>query len=74
MFFEPASRVPIPTTDVLSYIFTDPQYDQNKPVSLLITNTPYFKELISDIHSSMLMLPILPAQSPTPKPARSLAN
>ncbi|KAE8378625.1 hypothetical protein BDV26DRAFT_292023 [Aspergillus bertholletiae] len=32
MIFEPSSRVPLPTTDVLSYIFSDPPYDHDRPV------------------------------------------
>lgn len=32
MIFEPASRVPLPTTDVISYIFSDPPYDHDQPV------------------------------------------
>lgn len=32
MIFEPASRVPVPTTDVLSYIFSNPEYDHDEPV------------------------------------------
>lgn len=34
MIFEPAERVLLPTKDLLSYIFDDPPYDQDKPVSL----------------------------------------
>lgn len=33
MIFEPAERVLLPTKDLLSYIFDDPPYDQNKPVN-----------------------------------------
>ncbi|KAJ5526555.1 hypothetical protein N7513_010714 [Penicillium frequentans] len=32
MIFEPAERVLLPTKDLLSYIFDDPPYDQNKPI------------------------------------------
>ncbi|KAJ5483836.1 Phenylacetyl-CoA ligase epaB [Penicillium diatomitis] len=32
MIFEPSERAQIPTTDLLSYIFDSPQYDQNKPI------------------------------------------
>ncbi|OGM48318.1 putative AMP-binding enzyme [Aspergillus bombycis] len=32
MIFEPPSRVPLPTTDVISYIFSDPPYDHDQPV------------------------------------------
>lgn len=33
MIFEPAERVLLPTKDLLSYIFDDTPYDQDKPVS-----------------------------------------
>lgn len=33
MIFEPAERVLLPTKDLLSYIFDDPPYDQDQPVS-----------------------------------------
>ncbi|KAJ5224167.1 AMP-dependent synthetase/ligase [Penicillium citrinum] len=32
MIFEPAERVLLPTKDLLSYIFDDPPYDQDKPI------------------------------------------
>lgn len=32
MIFEPAERALLPTKDLLSYIFDDPPYDQDKPV------------------------------------------
>lgn len=32
MIFEPAERTLLPTNDLLSYIFHDPPYDQDKPV------------------------------------------
>ncbi|KAJ5688520.1 hypothetical protein N7462_002912 [Penicillium macrosclerotiorum] len=32
MIFEPAERVVLPTKDLLSYIFDDPPYDQDKPI------------------------------------------
>ncbi|KAL6235283.1 hypothetical protein BDW75DRAFT_230463 [Aspergillus navahoensis] len=32
MIFEPELRVPIPTTDILTYIFANPYYDPHKPV------------------------------------------
>lgn len=43
MIFEPASRVPLPTTDVISYIFSDPPYDHDQPViiSFLWLSTEY---------------------------------
>lgn len=34
MIFEPDLRVPVPTQDLLSFIFDDPQYDQDDPVSM----------------------------------------
>lgn len=33
MIFEPAERVLLPTKDLLSYIFDEPSYDQDQPVS-----------------------------------------
>lgn len=33
MIFEPAERVVLPTRDLLSFIFDDPPYDQDQPVS-----------------------------------------
>jgi hypothetical protein len=32
MIFEPAERTLLPTKDLLSFIFDDPPYDQDKPV------------------------------------------
>lgn len=32
MIFESPERVDLPTKDLLSFIFDDPQYDQDKPV------------------------------------------
>lgn len=32
MIFEPAERLHIPTKDLLSYIFDNPEYDQDEPV------------------------------------------
>jgi hypothetical protein len=33
MIFEPAVRTLLPTKDLLSYIFDEPEYDQDQPVS-----------------------------------------
>lgn len=38
MIFEPAERILLPTKDLLSYIFDDPPYDQDQPVSLEAKN------------------------------------
>lgn len=35
MIFEPELRVEVPTTDVVSYIFSNPDYDHDEPVSVL---------------------------------------
>lgn len=35
MIFEPAERTLLPTKDLLSYIFDDPPYDQDKPVGFI---------------------------------------
>jgi hypothetical protein len=32
MIFEPERRVPIPATDILTYLFSNPKYDVDKPV------------------------------------------
>ena len=32
MIFEPTERFPLPTKDILSYIFDNPPYDQDEPV------------------------------------------
>jgi hypothetical protein len=32
MIFEPERRVPIPATDILTYLFSNPNYDVDKPV------------------------------------------
>ncbi|QVM11961.1 hypothetical protein D8B26_006599 [Coccidioides posadasii str. Silveira] len=32
-FFRPDEYLPLPTKDILSWIFDDPQYDQDKPVN-----------------------------------------
>lgn len=34
MIFEPAEYKDLPTKDLLSYIFDDPLYDQDRPVSV----------------------------------------
>lgn len=36
MIFEPAERRLLPTKDLLSYIFDDPPYDQDQPVSTVL--------------------------------------
>ncbi|KAL4996697.1 hypothetical protein BDV10DRAFT_171699 [Aspergillus recurvatus] len=38
MIFEPELRVPIPTTDILTYIFANPYYDPKKPVYVDVSN------------------------------------
>ncbi|KAJ0422950.1 hypothetical protein BJY00DRAFT_62817 [Aspergillus carlsbadensis] len=38
MIFEPERRVPIPATDVLTYLFADPKYDANKPLFVDVAN------------------------------------
>ncbi|KAL3429387.1 hypothetical protein BDV09DRAFT_44458 [Aspergillus tetrazonus] len=38
MIFEPDLRVPIPNTDILTYIFANPSYDPNKPVYVDVSN------------------------------------
>lgn len=35
MIFEPTERTLLPTKDLLSYIFDDPPYDQDKPVGII---------------------------------------
>lgn len=35
MIFEPELRIPVPTKDLLSFIFDDPEYDQDDPVFAL---------------------------------------
>ena len=35
MVFKAERHIDIPTKDILSYIFDKPEYDQNKPVSVL---------------------------------------
>ncbi|RAK75884.1 acyl--CoA ligase [Aspergillus fijiensis CBS 313.89] len=32
MIFKPERQLPLPTTDILSYIFGDPEYDPNEPI------------------------------------------
>lgn len=32
MIFEPPRRVPVPSSDILSYLFSDPPYDHDEPV------------------------------------------
>ena len=34
MIFEAERQLPLPTTDLLSWIFDNPTYDQDKPVSV----------------------------------------
>ncbi|KAL3455870.1 putative AMP-binding enzyme [Aspergillus heterothallicus] len=38
MIFEPERRVPIPTTDILTYLFANPKYDPDKPVYVDVAN------------------------------------
>ncbi|KAF9891853.1 hypothetical protein FE257_003338 [Aspergillus nanangensis] len=38
MIFEPESRVAVPTTDILSYIFSNPAYDHDDPVYVDVHN------------------------------------
>ncbi|KAL2813887.1 hypothetical protein BJX63DRAFT_442764 [Aspergillus granulosus] len=38
MIFEPERRVPIPATDVLSYLFSKPKYNPDKPVYIDVAN------------------------------------
>ncbi|KAJ5106107.1 hypothetical protein N7456_002782 [Penicillium angulare] len=38
MIFEPAERVLLPTKDLLSFIFDDPPYDQDKPIYVDVKN------------------------------------
>ncbi|KAL4894993.1 AMP-binding enzyme [Aspergillus ambiguus] len=38
MIFEPASRVPVPTTDVISYIFSNPDYNHDEPIYVDVHN------------------------------------
>lgn len=35
-YFKAEKNIPIPTKDILSWIFDDQRYDQNKPVSILL--------------------------------------
>ncbi|KAL2787229.1 hypothetical protein BJX66DRAFT_328026 [Aspergillus keveii] len=38
MIFEPERRVPIPATDILTYLFSNPKYDVDKPVYIDVAN------------------------------------
>ncbi|KAL4864997.1 hypothetical protein BDV12DRAFT_200538 [Aspergillus spectabilis] len=38
MIFEPAARVLLPNTDVLTYLFSNPKYDPNKPLYIDVAN------------------------------------
>ncbi|KAL3487816.1 hypothetical protein BJX62DRAFT_212867 [Aspergillus germanicus] len=38
MIFEPERRVPIPATDILTYLFSNPKYDTDKPVYIDVAN------------------------------------
>ncbi|KAL2861201.1 acyl--CoA ligase [Aspergillus lucknowensis] len=38
MIFEPASRFPVPATDILSYVFSSPNYNPDKPVYIDVAN------------------------------------
>ncbi|CEL10842.1 hypothetical protein ASPCAL13951 [Aspergillus calidoustus] len=38
MIFEPERRVPIPATDILTYLFANPKYDVDKPVYIDVAN------------------------------------
>lgn len=41
MVFKAERYVDIPTNDILSYIFDEPEYDQNKPVSTVYIQDVY---------------------------------
>ncbi|PYH98001.1 AMP-binding enzyme [Aspergillus ellipticus CBS 707.79] len=38
MIFEPASRAPVPSTDVISYLFSDPPYNHDDPIYVDVHN------------------------------------
>ncbi|KAL4955775.1 hypothetical protein BDW69DRAFT_182240 [Aspergillus filifer] len=38
MIFEPVNRVLIPYTDILTYLFTNPKYDPDKPIYIDVAN------------------------------------
>ncbi|OOF93140.1 hypothetical protein ASPCADRAFT_209753 [Aspergillus carbonarius ITEM 5010] len=38
MIFEPAARAPVPCTDVISYIFSDPPYNHDDPIYIDVHN------------------------------------
>ncbi|KAJ5502786.1 AMP-dependent synthetase/ligase [Penicillium fimorum] len=38
MIFEPAERILLPTSDLLSYIFDEPTYDQDQPIYVDVSN------------------------------------
>ncbi|EHA27955.1 hypothetical protein CBS147343_1532 [Aspergillus niger] len=38
MIFEPAARAPVPCTDVISYVFSDPPYDHDEPIYVDVHN------------------------------------
>ncbi|KAL5339936.1 hypothetical protein BJX70DRAFT_362323 [Aspergillus crustosus] len=38
MIFEPATRVPVPNTDILTYLFSNPTYDTDKPIYIDVAN------------------------------------
>ncbi|KAL4877060.1 hypothetical protein BJY04DRAFT_222382 [Aspergillus karnatakaensis] len=38
MIFEPANRVVLPNTDILTYLFSNPKYDTNKPIYVDVAN------------------------------------
>ena len=56
MIFEPERRIPLPTKDLLSYVFDDPTYDQDEPVShifdlaLYLTGTSLITFIIPGLH------------------------
>lgn len=54
MIFEPAERFLLPTKDLLSYIFDDPPYDQDQPVSDWLEIKLYLtRHLINVVRSTL---------------------
>lgn len=81
MIFEPAARAPVPCTDVISYVFSDPPYDHDEPVIFrwgihfpLLKLLPTRLQNTANRYRSTSMSTIPLAPFPTTKPGPLFVN
>lgn len=72
MIFEPPRRVPVPSSDILSYLFSDPPYDHDEPVRLTFDDTYFLADGMVDVRRCARPRAVHLVQSgaPTRAPAR----